>query len=96
MHTMVPIDKALYIFGGFDGVNRYNDCYSYNTETKVWNQVITNDMPPSPRDRHSAVVHKRSMFIFGGFDGINKTNDFYEYNVDSNTWQEVLFSGFYN
>ena len=25
--------------------------------------------PPSPRDRHIAVVHRRSLYVFGGFDG---------------------------
>lgn len=47
-------------------------------------------MPPSPRDRHVAVVHSRSIFIFGGYDGFNRVNDFYEYNIDYNSWQEVL------
>ena len=50
-------------------------------------------MPPSPRDRHAAVVHDRSIFIFGGYDGTNKVNDFYEFNIDNTTWSEVIYSG---
>ena len=58
-----------------------------------WSQVTTDDIPPSPRDRHVAVVHDRSIFIYGGYDGFNRVNDFYEYNVDTNSWSEVLCSG---
>ncbi len=101
-HTCVAVGKFLYIFGGFDGVARKNDFYCFNTgispprtrvDTQEWRQIITNDIPPSPRDRHTAVCHDSSMFIFGGFDGLNKLNDFYEFNTDTNTWQEIICSG---
>jgi N-acetylneuraminic acid mutarotase len=54
---------------------------------------VTNDIPPSARERHVAVSHDNLMFIFGGYDGISRLNDFYEFNVDNNTWQEVIYSG---
>lgn len=68
---------------------------------KAWIKIVTNDMPPSSRERHVAgicniyilVVHDRSIFIFGGYDGVNRLNDFYEFNTDNNTWQEVIYSG---
>jgi len=39
----------IYLFGGYNGVNRLNDFYSYNTTLNTWNQIITSDLPPSPR-----------------------------------------------
>jgi len=59
----------------------------------VWSQIITNDIPPSPRERHTAVIHDKSIFIFGGFNGQSKLKDFYEFNTETNTWQEVISSG---
>eukprot|EP00362_Geleiidae_sp_MMETSP1317_P002494 CAMPEP_0201283764 /NCGR_PEP_ID=MMETSP1317-20130820/46804_1 /ASSEMBLY_ACC=CAM_ASM_000770 /TAXON_ID=187299 /ORGANISM="Undescribed Undescribed, Strain Undescribed" /LENGTH=48 /DNA_ID= /DNA_START= /DNA_END= /DNA_ORIENTATION= len=47
-------------------------------------------MSPSPRDRHTAVLHDRSIFIYGGYDGLHRVNDLYEYNVDTNSWSEVI------
>jgi leucine-zipper-like transcriptional regulator 1 len=50
----VAFENNIYIFGGYDGVNRKNDFYKYNIEINVWMQIATSDMPPSPRDRHVA------------------------------------------
>lgn len=71
---------------------RKNDFYCYNIDSNKWWEIKTNDMPPTPRDRHIAVVYNRSIFIFGGYDGFNWVNDFFEYNIDYNSWQEVLTS----
>ena len=91
--SWVALDNKLYIFGGYDGISRKNDFYSYDTEKLIWKQIKTWDIPPLPRDRHVAVVYNRSIYIFGGYDGFNRINDFYEYNVDSGSWQEVIFCG---
>lgn len=74
-------------------MSRRNDFYKYDIDLNTWSQICTNDIPPTPRDRHVSVVHNKSIFIFGGYDGFNRVNDFYEYNIETNSWQEVLFSG---
>lgn len=50
-------------------------------------------MPPTSRERHSAIVHESSIFIFGGYDRNVRLNDFYEFNTENFTWQEVIYSG---
>ena len=93
LHTGAVLDSALYVFGGYDGVQRTHDFYKYCFKSHRWAQIATQDSPPSPRDRHISVVHDHSIFIHGGYDGYNRVNDFYEYNIDSNTWSEVISSG---
>jgi leucine-zipper-like transcriptional regulator 1 len=63
-----------------------NDFYEYNFSTKRWSLIEPNTghPPPSPRDRHVAVVYRNSFFVFGGFDGNSRVNDFYEYSFDVN------------
>jgi leucine-zipper-like transcriptional regulator 1 len=90
---MVYLDRYIYIFGGYEGSRRTNDFYKFDIHNKEWSRIVTNDLPPSPRERHVAVVHDRSIFIFAGYDGVNRLNDFYEFNTDNNTWQEVIYSG---
>jgi hypothetical protein len=51
---MVFFGKYIYLFGGYDGSKRTNDFYKYDIYSKVWTKIITNDMPPSARDRHVA------------------------------------------
>ena len=79
LHTLVYLNKSLYLFGGYDGNRRTNDFYKYDLLLKSWSKIVTQDIPPSPRERHVAVVHDNSLFIFGGYDGINRLNDFYEF-----------------
>jgi N-acetylneuraminic acid mutarotase len=50
----MAFENNIYIFGGYDGVNRRNDFYKYNIETNSWSIITANEKPPSPRDRHVA------------------------------------------
>ena len=46
--------------------------------------------PPSPRDRHSAVVYGNGFYVFGGFDGHARVNDLYKYDIDENVWSRII------
>lgn len=45
---------------------------------------------PSPRDRHTGVVHGNSFFVLAGFDGNQRVNDFFEFSFDAMQWTPVL------
>lgn len=81
LHASVALNNNFYIFGGYDGTNRRNDFYSFNFSTNTWSELNPNGSasPPSPRDRHTAVVHARQIYIFGGYDGYNRVDDFHKY-----------------
>ena len=83
----------MFIFGGFDGQNKFNDFYEFNTETNTWQEVICsgNGITPSARHSHASVVYEDSMYIFGGFDGSCK-NDLHRFNFTTNTWTLVTTS----
>jgi len=59
---MVYLDRFIYIFGGYDGTKRTNDFYKFDIctnnfnklDNKIWVKIVTNDLPPSPRERHVA------------------------------------------
>ncbi len=36
LHACVAFENNIYIFGGYDGVNRRHDFYKYNVETNAW------------------------------------------------------------
>lgn len=61
------------VFGGYDGLHRVNDLYSFDFKTSMW-RALSNADAPSPRDRHVAVVYLNSLYIFGGFDGVARVN----------------------
>uniref|UniRef100_A0A0G4FUT3 BTB domain-containing protein n=1 Tax=Chromera velia CCMP2878 TaxID=1169474 RepID=A0A0G4FUT3_9ALVE len=104
LHTMVSVGDCLYVFGGYDGVQRCNDLYKYNhsydgqqrvndtwrydSEVEIWEAVQTVGTPPTPRHSHSACQHADAMFIFGGYDG-NYRSDFHEFHFATASWSPV-------
>ena len=71
-----------------------NDLYKFDLKTKTWTKEspggASRGVPPSPRDRHTAVVHGKCFYVFGGYDGSSRVNDFFKYDLERKTWSEVL------
>jgi N-acetylneuraminic acid mutarotase len=92
LHAACVLDDCMYVFGGYDGHTRLNDFYRFSFSQKEWNAVITSSnsgLPPSPRDRHVAVVHGNSFYVFGGFDGTSRVNDLFEFEFSTKCWQQI-------
>jgi len=88
---MVLYGTTAYIFGGFDGRNRFNDMRALGLagESKRWLHVVANrstQNPPKNRFGHTAVVYENSMYVFGGWDGHETLSDLYEYLFGTNEW----------
>ncbi|KAH8090031.1 galactose oxidase [Aureococcus anophagefferens] len=82
-------DKML-CFGGYDGSNRVNDCWEFDFGKRSWSLVVpASGSPPTPRDRHVAVVWGSSFYVFAGFDGTSRVNDFHEFSFGSSSWAPV-------
>lgn len=65
-HTMVTWGDKLFLFGGTDGVNWFNDVWSYSPHTNSWTQLECIGYIPSPREGHAAALVGDVMYIFGG------------------------------
>jgi len=39
-HVAVVHDRSVFIFGGYDGVNKLNDFYEFNIDNNTWSEVI--------------------------------------------------------
>lgn len=89
-HVAVVHDRSIFIFAGYDGVNRLNDFYEFNTDNNTWQEVIYSGsgLPPSARHSSCAVVADGSMYVFGGYDG-NCKSDLHRFNFETNTWNEI-------
>jgi len=85
----------MFIFGGYDGQTRRNDFYSFHFKNQQWKLLNAEThgirgQPPSPRDRHCAVVYKDAFYVFGGFDGSARVNDFYKYDIMEQEWTRIV------
>ncbi|PRP74847.1 hypothetical protein PROFUN_09547 [Planoprotostelium fungivorum] len=76
-HTASIIGTKLYIFGGRAGNTYFNDLYTINMETLIWEKCVCTGSPsaPSPRAYHVACIVGKNIVIFGGMDGTRSFND---------------------
>eukprot|EP00298_Acanthocystis_sp_HF-20_P016336 c21453_g1_i2.p1 GENE.c21453_g1_i2~~c21453_g1_i2.p1 ORF type:complete len:300 (-),score=150.23 c21453_g1_i2:23-922(-) len=66
-HSMTAIGRFIYIFGGTDGVQSFNNLYVFDIESMTWYLKETKGDLPSPRQRHAAVaLQNDTLLIFGG------------------------------
>lgn len=65
-HTMVSFNEKLYLFGGTNGVQWFNDVWSYDPRANTWTQLDCVGFIPTPREGHAAALINDVMYIFGG------------------------------
>ncbi|XP_017089188.2 kelch domain-containing protein 3 [Drosophila bipectinata] len=67
-HSMFVYNKLIYVFGGYNGLldKHFNDLYTFDPRTKLWNLVRGNGKAPTARRRQCAIVMGTKMFLFGG------------------------------
>ena len=92
LHAAAAVNGSLCVFGGYDGQSRLNDFHAFHFAERRWSPVLpsaSSGPPPSPRDRHVALVHGTAFFVFGGFDGTSRVADFFGFDFSSMTWRQV-------
>ncbi|EME38729.1 hypothetical protein DOTSEDRAFT_140006 [Dothistroma septosporum NZE10] len=65
-HTMITWADKLYLFGGTDGVQWFNDVWSYSPHSNSWTQLECIGYIPAAREGHAASLVGDVMYIFGG------------------------------
>jgi hypothetical protein len=76
-----------YSFGGTDGVQWFNDVWTYDPRTNAWTQQDCIGYIPQPREGHSAALVNDVMYIFGGrtVEG-NDLGDLAAFKIASRRW----------
>ncbi|KAI1876111.1 hypothetical protein JX265_000642 [Neoarthrinium moseri] len=65
-HTMISYNDKLYLFGGTNGFQWFNDVWCYDPATNLWAQLDCIGYIPLPREGHAAALVDDVMYIFGG------------------------------
>ena len=95
-HIMTLFDHSMYIFGGYDGHNRYQNMYKYDLKKNTgWELIAATGDLPSPRFGHSASVHvaSKQLLLFGGWDGKETLNDLYSFSFTTKIWKKITTTG---
>ncbi|RWA14118.1 hypothetical protein EKO27_g973 [Xylaria grammica] len=65
-HSMITYNDKMYLFGGTNGFQWFNDVWCYDPPTNKWTQLDCIGYIPSPREGHSAALIEDVMYVFGG------------------------------
>ncbi|KAI4162765.1 MAG: hypothetical protein LQ342_003652 [Letrouitia transgressa] len=65
-HTVVSWNDKLYLFGGTNGNEWFNDVWAYDPRLMKWSQLDCIGYIPAPREGHSAALVNDVMYICGG------------------------------
>ncbi|KAF9926546.1 hypothetical protein FBU30_003873 [Linnemannia zychae] len=93
-HTSTLVDnKRLYVFGGGDGPQYFNELYMLDTDTLTWTNPQTTGKRPRRRRAHTTCVYNNCIYVFGGGDGLQALNDTYQLSLADMHWTEVKTTG---
>ncbi|ODH27802.1 hypothetical protein ACO22_04080 [Paracoccidioides brasiliensis] len=65
-HTIVSFSDKLYLFGGTNGLQWFNDVWCYDPRTNLWTQLDYVGLVPAAREGHAAAIVNDVMYIFSG------------------------------
>ncbi|ENN79185.1 hypothetical protein YQE_04369, partial [Dendroctonus ponderosae] len=80
-----------------NGIERYPELVretSINANTESWHLVSAapskpSDQFPSPRHKHSAVVHGEAMWIYGGMNDLHSRGDLWKWDFYTKFWTNI-------
>jgi dynein heavy chain len=103
-HQGVSVKRKMYILGGWNSVEQFNNMYVFDVDSKIWTKhAVTSDFGP-PRWNFAAVsvpaVPNTKVFIFGGNSGDlsenlqgSFLNDMMVLDTGSNYWSVPTVTG---
>jgi len=94
-HTATCVQNdQIFVFGGGDGPNYFNDLWLFDTVNTSWSKPqTTGKHRPSQRRAHTAEYLDDHIYIFGGGDGKQALNDTYSLNAETLHWSMMKTCG---
>jgi N-acetylneuraminic acid mutarotase len=99
-HLMVNHnDETIYVHGGMNDNELYDDLWSLNLKKMEWTQIINNQENnvefPCARAAHGGISINNSLYIFGGIDGSGiSRDDLWKFDLDTNKWSQIEIFGY--
>ncbi|KAI9769361.1 MAG: hypothetical protein M1840_004062 [Geoglossum simile] len=86
-HTVISWNDKLFLFGGTNGFQWFNDVWSYDPRSNLWTQLDCIGYIPTAREGHAAALVNDVMYIFGGRseDG-SDLGDLASFRISSRRW----------
>lgn len=86
------VGDKMYVFGGYGGDGRLDDCWEYSFDTRTWRQIEYLSDSPGVRENNGVVEHNQKLYLFGGYNGSEWLNDFWEFDLGMCVSRHTLHS----
>jgi len=81
------VDNLFYVFGGYDGTNRFADLYAYDYSTDSWTAKTS---MPTARDLQVSATIGQYIYAFAGRDsGGTLSATSYRYSIENDSWSSI-------
>jgi len=64
--------NKIYLFGGHGGLNyartAFNDLFTFDLETEIWEKIVPSNNSPDGRGGHSVFASDEKIYIYGGWN----------------------------
>ncbi|KAL1497798.1 hypothetical protein ABEB36_008696 [Hypothenemus hampei] len=94
-HTALVHNGSMLIYGGYQDLRgSTGELWAFHFDTESWHLVSCppskpSDQFPSPRHKHSAVVHGEAMWIYGGMTDLHERGDLWKFDFYTKTWTNI-------
>ncbi|KAI8324354.1 galactose oxidase, partial [Martensiomyces pterosporus] len=86
-HSCSVYLNSIYLFGGMNRDECFNDLWAYNLEDQKWSKVTPHGATPPARYGHASAVVDDCIFIMGGRTLRGEPlNDFFAYKISLQRW----------
>ncbi|EPT31033.1 kelch repeat protein, putative [Toxoplasma gondii ME49] len=92
-HSFTRVNEKLYMFGGYDGANCFQDIDILDLDTMAWIQPAVTGEKPQARNAHTMTVVDRKLVLFGGHSGNTHLTDLHVFDTATLTWTKPEISG---
>ncbi|CAD8053578.1 unnamed protein product [Paramecium primaurelia] len=92
-HSLNIVQKKLYLFGGYDGQECFNEIEIYDIQENRWIQPIVSGTIPTARNAHTMTRYKENLYLFGGHSGAQHLQDLHVFNTYKLEWTQVITKG---
>ena len=82
-HGCITVNGIIYVVGGFDGIEYFNTCKSFEPKLQKWIEIAPMH---TKRCYVSVTEHDKYIYALGGCDGTIRHSSVEKYNIDRNQW----------
>lgn len=82
-------ENRLLLYGGYGGVGRLEDLWSFDFDSKSWTQIESDGAGPGARENNGVVVMDNYLYVFGGYNGYQWLNDLHQFDLKNRRWKQI-------